>query len=286
VTGTPPVRRRLIGAALRRNRDSNGYPLDTAARVLECDRSKISRIETGQRGIRVKELRELMAEYNVPDGERDALLSIAQTQRGWWQSYADVLPEEARDYIMMESIASEVLIYEPQRIPDLLQTAEYATATATATAGPAHLDQEGRERLVEVLLTRQEAVLRERSVRLEVVIGEAALHQAIGGRDVMRAQLRRLAARAGASVRHPGVSIQVMPLAGGAQPGAASGPLAIPRFDKAPSLGVVYLATLSGGVCLDDAEEVSRYASAFNQLRAAARTPAASASLLRDLARA
>jgi transcriptional regulator with XRE-family HTH domain len=62
VTGTPPVRRRLLGAALRRYRENLGYGLDEAARILECDRSKISRIETGQRGIRAKELRELLAE--------------------------------------------------------------------------------------------------------------------------------------------------------------------------------------------------------------------------------
>jgi len=50
---SPPVRRQLLGAALRQYRQNLGYVLDDAARILECDRSKISRIETGQRGIRV-----------------------------------------------------------------------------------------------------------------------------------------------------------------------------------------------------------------------------------------
>ena len=58
----PPVRRRLVGGALRRYRENLGYTLDDAARILECDRSKISRVETGQRGIRGKELRELLTE--------------------------------------------------------------------------------------------------------------------------------------------------------------------------------------------------------------------------------
>jgi hypothetical protein len=259
--------------------------LDTAARVLECDRSKISRIETGQRGIRVKELRELMGEYGVPSSDREVLLAIAEAgkHRGWWRAYSDVLSEAAQDYILMESVASEVLIYEPQRIPDLLQTAQYARATTEAD--PANLEPDQQDRFVEVLLTRQEAVLQERSLRLEVVLGEAALHQTVGGAGVMRAQLRRLAALADAPDAHPGVTIQVMPFTAGAQPGAASGPLAITRFEKAPSLGVVYLTTISGGVCLEDAADVAKYVRAFAQLRAAARTPAASASLLRDLAR-
>ena len=88
----PPVRRRLLGAALRRYRESVGYGLDDAARILECDRSKISRIETGQRGIRPKELRELLAEYGVEEKERLALAAIARhnDRRGWWQSYEHV----------------------------------------------------------------------------------------------------------------------------------------------------------------------------------------------------
>ena len=55
--------------------------------MLECDRSKISRVETGQRGIRPKELRELLTEYGVPgDREQAALVAIASRdgQRGWW----------------------------------------------------------------------------------------------------------------------------------------------------------------------------------------------------------
>jgi transcriptional regulator with XRE-family HTH domain len=59
------VRRRLIGAALRRCREEAGYTLDEPARLLDCDRSKVSRIETGVRGIRPKELRELLEDYGI-----------------------------------------------------------------------------------------------------------------------------------------------------------------------------------------------------------------------------
>src|SRR5450631_4358609 len=94
VAETPPVRRRLLGAALRRHRESLGYRLDDAARILECDRSKISRIESGQRGIRARDLRDLLTEYGVGEPEQQTLAAIAQSPgaRGWWQPYADVLP--------------------------------------------------------------------------------------------------------------------------------------------------------------------------------------------------
>ena len=65
MTGQPPVRRRLLGAALRKYRENVGYGIEEAARVLDCDRSKISRIETGQRGITAQRLRELLTEYGA-----------------------------------------------------------------------------------------------------------------------------------------------------------------------------------------------------------------------------
>jgi Helix-turn-helix domain len=73
----PLVRRRLLGAALRRYRENVGYTMEDVARLLECDRSKLSRIETGQRGIRLRELRELLAEYGADEGESRALQAIA-----------------------------------------------------------------------------------------------------------------------------------------------------------------------------------------------------------------
>ena len=289
MTGTtPPVRRRLLGAALRRYRENLGYGLDEAARILECDRSKISRIETGQRGIRAKELRELLTEYGVPDGEQAALLAVAHGGRehGWWQDYPDVLSEAGQDYVIMEAAATEILAYDSHQIPDLLQT--HAYARDVAAADPACAGEEQQARAVEVKLTRQRMVLAERSPRLEFVIAEAALHQVVGGAAVMRPQLARLAGLAGAGSGHGGasLSLQVLPFAAGAY-AAGCGSMAILRFADTPGLGVVHLAGagLSGGVSLADPGDVARYIRAFAQLRAAALTPAASARLLGDMAR-
>ena len=295
MTGTPPMRRRLLGAALRKYRENLGYGLDEAARILECDRSKISRIETGQRGIRAKELRELLTEYGVPDGEQAALLAIAHRgrQHGWWQDYPDVLSDTGRDYVIMEAAASEILAYESHQVPDLLQTQGYARAVADAD--PNWAGEEQRLHAVEVKLARQRVVLAERSPRLEFVITEGALHQVVGGPDVMRPQLARLASlAAGAGTARatgatgPSVSLQVLPFEAGAHAAAGCGSMAILRFADAPGLGVIHLAALSGGgagVGLEAAEDVARYIRTFARLRAAALSPAASARLLRDMAR-
>jgi transcriptional regulator with XRE-family HTH domain len=269
------VRRRLVGGALRRYRENMGYALEDAARVLECDRSKISRIETGQRGIRPKELRELLAEYGVPEGEQDALVAIASRsgQHGWWQPYADILSEAYLDYVIMESAAAEIMAYEAQLVPDLLQTGDYARAIAAAE--PGYTTAEQRESALAAKAVRRRVVLGGGSAgskgpmgrRLSVILGEGALHQAVGGPAVLAGQISHLVKLAG---EYPDLAIQVLPFTAGAHAAAGSGSLAILRFPDAPSLGVVYLEALSGGVYLESQADVARYSRAFALLSASA----------------
>jgi transcriptional regulator with XRE-family HTH domain len=283
------VRRRLVGAALRRYRENVGYTLEDAARVLECDRSKISRVETGQRGIRPKELRELLAEYGVPAGEQDAVTAIAGRggQRGgWWHSYPDVLSAHDLDYVIMESAASQIMTYEAQLVPDLLQTDDYARALAAAE--PRYASDQQRDDAVAVKAERRQAVLGGRSQghaddpvpRLGVILGEGALRQAVGGPSVLAGQLAHLVRL---SEESPGLAIQVLPFSAGAHAAAGGGSLTIMRFANAPGLGVVYLEALSGGVYLENQEDVVRYMRAFTLLRTSALSVADSARLLSSL---
>jgi transcriptional regulator with XRE-family HTH domain len=278
VIAAPPVRRRLVGGALRRYRENLGYTLDDAAQVLECDRSKISRIETGQRGIRGKELRQLLAEYGIDNRQQAILATMADPRgvRAWYGAYAGVLPGAWQDYLLLEVDASRVLVYEAQQIPALLQTVNYARALAEAD--PALADDDSRNRVVEETLARQKAILGERKPDIHVVIGEAALHQEVGGPEVMEGQLGLLAGVSGDSGV---ITVQILPFSSGAHAAAGVGSLAILQFPEAPGLGVVHLGGAGGGVCLESQEDLSVHARAFEQLRAFALSPAQSALLLR-----
>jgi transcriptional regulator with XRE-family HTH domain len=279
VSGEPPVRRRLVGGALRRYRENMGYALEDAARVLECDRSKISRIETGQRGIRAKELRELLTEYGVPDSEQAALLTIASRgERGaWWHPFVGSFSEAYLDYVIMESAAAEIMTYEAQLVPDLLQTDGYARAIAAAE--PGYTTEEQREDAVAAKAVRRQGVLTGKR-RLWIILGEGALHQAVGGPGVLTGQISHLI-QLGEEL--PDLTIQILPFSVGAHAAAGSGSLAILRFPDAPSLGVVYLEALSGGVYLESQADVARYIRAFALLRASALSAGDSAHLLRSL---
>jgi transcriptional regulator with XRE-family HTH domain len=272
---------------LRRYRENVGYALEDAARVLECDRSKISRIETGQRGIRPKELRELLTEYGVPESEQAALVAIASRggQRGWWHPYAGSFSEAYLDYIIMESVASEIMAYEAQLVPDLLQTDDYARAIAAAE--PAYTTSGQREDAIAAMDVRRQGVLTGSSGssgssgrRLWVVLGEGALHQEVGGPGVLAGQIRHLVEL---SEDLPDLTLQVLPFSAGAHAAAGSASLAILRFSDAPSLGVVYVEALSGGVYLESQADVARYIRAFALLRASALSAGDSVRLLRGL---
>jgi transcriptional regulator with XRE-family HTH domain len=277
----PPVRRRLVGRALRRYRENLGYSLGDAARILECDASKISRIETGQRGIRAKELRELLAEYGI-DGEQLAILLTLADPRGafgWHRDYRDVLHGAWEDYLILETAATRVCAYEAQQIPALLQTPGYARALADTD--PALYDDAARARAVEAVLARQQAILEEHRPEVHLVIGQAALHQQVGSPQVLEEQLRKVAHAAADSGT---VTVQVLPFESGAHAAAGEGSLGILQFTGTAGLGLVHLGGIAGGVCLEERADLAAYAGAFDQVRAFAASPAQSELLLRGLA--
>jgi hypothetical protein len=281
MTDAPPVRRRVLGAALRRFREQSGYTLDDAARILTCGRSKISRIETGQRGIRATELQQLLAEYGVDELQRDALLRVAHQTRqdGWWQSAGHVRGDAYPGFAGLGGAGTTICTYDAQLLPGLLQTRDYARAIAAASLVKASPDE--HEEFVRVRLAQQHELTRDHHpLQFWAVLGEGALRQLAGGRDVMRAQLRHLI---DVSDRQRNVSLQALPFTAGAH-AATSGPFVIIEFPDAPDLAVVYLEGQTGGIYLHGAEEVARYALAFKHLRAAALSPAATMRLIEEIA--
>jgi transcriptional regulator with XRE-family HTH domain len=275
------VRRRLIGAALRRHRESAGYSLEDAALMLDCDRSKISRIETGGRGIRAAELRELLTEYDIPAPDQDVLLSIAwqRGDYGGWAGYREVLPEAFLDYLIIEAAASEIITYQAQQVPALLQTEEYAGAVIAASAD---VPVAWRDKVAESVLTRQRMVLTERESPVDVLLAEGALRQPVGTRQVMRGQLVRLAHSA---VNDPHVTIRVIPYSAGANPGIGLGSPTLIRLGGLSDVGVVHLAGLAGGTLFDDPATVMAYGGALAKVGASALSPPESARLIAGLAR-
>ncbi len=164
----------------------------------------------------------------MPAAEQEALLAVAHRGRetGWWLDYRDVLSAGAQDYVIMEVAATDILVYEANQVPDLLQTPDYIRAVAEADARYTSAEQRAHAR--EVKLNRQHVVLAGRAPGLDIVLTEGALRQTVGPPRVMREQLDRLAAVAETGFtdgqRDAGVpdggrsraSLRVLPFAAGA----------------------------------------------------------------------
>jgi transcriptional regulator with XRE-family HTH domain len=271
-----PVRRTLVGAVLRDHRETAGYTLDDAAEVLRCDRSKISRIETGQRGISPRELRELLAEYGGDDHEQQTIIELARRiRKGWWDEYRDILPDDLLDQVTAEPLADEILIYEPQNVPELLQTRGYALAIAAAN--PALASDKQRERAVRAVKGRQGVLLGEQPPKLTIVIGEAALRQRVGADDVMREQLRLLA---DVSAKFPSVTLRVLPFTAGAYTAIRIGPVSVLRFRGMPSFAVIHQTGMFGSAFVVRSTTLALVLRKLELLHGAALTPEESRHLI------
>ena len=262
---------------MRRLRETAGLTIDDAAETLLCDRSKMNRIETGHRGVRLIDLRLLLERYGVTDQTRRAeLTQMAKDARrkDWWDSrYGDLLSEHAySDYLMLENDAQWLRCYEALLVPGLLQSEEYARAIFAASRPEATAEQ--IDALVEVRLARQENL---DDLRFWAVIDEAALRRPIGGVAVMRDQLQCLAKK------RKGVTLQVLPFAAGAYPGM-DGSFVLLGFSDRADPNAVWQENLGGSLFLEDPEDVDRYTQVYEYLKAQALGPSESREMIVHLA--
>jgi transcriptional regulator with XRE-family HTH domain len=266
---SPTFPRFQLGKQLRMLREQAKLTTEDVGLQLDCSPSTISRMEGGKVGIRRSTLERMLEIYDLTDDEhRETLIALAKEgkRRGWFARYGDLPPSYSR-FIGLESAAVEMRDYEALVVPGLLQTEEYTRALLQAgapdVAGP--LD-EAVEAHVRARNERQALLTKpENPLSLIVVLDESVIRREIGGRDVMRSQLKRLAEAA----RMRNVTIQILPFNGGAYAGMA-GSFAILKFTDAPS--VVYAEALAGDI-YQEAGDVRRYHVVFESLRAAALSP-------------
>ncbi|GAA4451476.1 helix-turn-helix domain-containing protein [Phytohabitans houttuyneae] len=259
----PTAVRIIVGAQLRQLREERGLTRAEAGETIRASESKLSRMELGRVGFKVRDVKDLLTLYGVDDEtEREAVLARVRqaNEPGWWQPYSDVTPNWFQRYLGLEATASLIRTYEVAFVPGLLQTEEYARAVMRLNHGVGQLEEV--ERRVRLRLERQQVLTRPDPPRLWAVVDEAALRRPVGGKRVMRDQLESLIS---VVIKAPNVSLQVVPLAAGGY-AAAGSPFTILRFPQASLPDVVYMEQLAGALYLDKREDVDHYFDAVNRL--------------------
>jgi hypothetical protein len=270
--GGPSVLRMLLGIQLRRYRETSGITPEKAGYEIRASRSKISRMENGHTGFKERDVADLLTLYGVTDDQvRAGMLSLARQSnaQSWWAKYDDILPDWFEAYLGLEEAASLIRIYEIQFVHGLFQTADYARAVTMI--GRKSAPAEAIERRVSLRMQRQNLLTGPDPPRLWSIIDEAALRRPIGGREVMRAQLKHLIEIADL----PHVTLQVVPFRSGGH-AAAGGSFTILRFAEPDLPDAVYIEQLTSALYLEKREDVDYYMETMDRLGNEAGTPAAS----------
>ncbi len=277
---TPTLRLRRLAAELRRLRSDAGLTREEVAERTRINEATLYRIEAARARPQARTLLALLELYGVPEEESAELTALARQsgEQNWLQSFPTELPEPYPTYISFEGEAKSLLNYECLFVPGLLQTQDYARAALQRGMPSATNDEIGR--LLKARMGRQAVLTRNPPLRLRTIVDEAALHRPVGGKQVMKTQLNRLAEAADL----PQVTLQALPYDVGGHPGM-SGSFAILRFDEPVSSDVVYIETQAGDLFLESETDLSRFSAIFEHLRALALPPEASVSLIQTIAR-
>ena len=293
---SPGAARRQLGFLLATLRRRAELRLEDSGDHLERSPATLSRLENGKSVPRVVDVRALLDLYarakagGVTQDERDrAMLLVADSRKvEWFESYRDVItgdmtPSSMDSYVRFETDAEEMLSYQAELVPGLLQTRDYAQAVADLAYPDSTPLQ--RERFVDFRMARQD-VLQRRPTPLQyrVALREVALRRVIGSAAVMVEQLKKLEAELSGGLANVRFRILRDRLV---IPQALRGPFTVMRLPDAEENdghGLVYLEGAGGGEYLQNAAVVERYRRDFATVWAAALPEPESLDLVREVA--
>jgi transcriptional regulator with XRE-family HTH domain len=230
--GTP---RHVFGRMVRHYREKAGMTRPAVAAAICKSVSLVDSIENGNR-----------AATDLVTGDLDHALGAGgdlvklreamsegigyQPFRGWLQDWHENVEPRAR----------RIRWFEPNVVPGLLQTEDYARAVYSTRFG---LSREEVARRVASRMKRQEILARDEPPAFWAILDEWALRRPVGGRYVMAEQVSRLAEAA----ERPCTMIRVVPAGVGAHEGLYGGGFAIADLAGCPSVAYQEGSVAEGG---------------------------------------
>lgn len=270
---TPPFLRRRLGRRLKALRESAGLNLEDAARRLDKARSSLHRIETGETRADVHLIRSMMDLYDRY--EEDLLDQAREALKPQWFRAFGV---EDLGYLDVETHACRVREFGGLNLPGLVQTEAYVRSLLAHSRRKRTKQQLDND--IAVRLIRQKRLTSEDDpLELVAIVDEAALRREVGGREIMREQLRHLVE----TTALPTVTLQVLPLRDGAH-SAMDGAFTLLDFPDAADAELLYVDYTVGALHIEDADKVREAKLILDQLRTEALSPADSTGLIEQVA--
>ena len=270
------VRQRRVSRELRALRELRGMSCKDVAEALDCSESKISRMETGDRGLYADDVAAVLGYLRAPGKLRQELLDLVRNgeARNWHEIHGK-LPTNWKELIDLEAEASAIYSYEPLLIPGLAQTADYARALIKGSNES--LAEPEVDALIRARMSRQVVLGRARAPQLQLMFEEMVLRRTMGDPAMMYGQLQHLLATAA----RRNVTLQVVPFDVAAT-AALQGSLLILEFSDQPT--IAHEETRGTTTFLEDDDHIARTKLAWQKLRTAALSPEDSTRLIADIA--
>jgi transcriptional regulator with XRE-family HTH domain len=246
------------GYELRRYREAAGLTQRQLGDIVNYTGSMIGQIETARK-LPTQDFSERADAALGTGGALSRLVELVMRSQ---------LPAWFRQVAELEVRAAEICTFQSHMIHGLLQIDAYVRAVLGV------LDQNNLDDRTAVRMARQRIFDKEEPPVFWMVLSEGALHQEIGGRETMRAQLAHLL-----SFEHnPRINIQILPFSAGAHAGL-QGSFTLFRFTSDPT--IVYTEGYSSGHPTANPDSVKDCSLRYDHLRAAAPSLKDSAELIR-----
>jgi len=267
---------RALGAALRAAREEKQLLLRQVAAAINRDIGVMSRWETGERTPKPEQVAQILTTLGVNGDRYEDIMTLAYgTNESQW--VAITLPEQRQQmaaYVDWEQSATRIVEVAPLLIPGLLQTADYIKAIMTDAGVPT-----GEIALrVTTRLGRREAITKPKPADLLVLLGQAALNQDIGGKQVTVTQLKYLLEMAA----RPNIQLRIIPDHCGWHPGL-EGAFALIESSAKDKGAIVFVGNRRTVLMLHEDRDMNAYKRAIDRIMSLSLQPDVSAGLIRDL---
>ncbi len=263
--GKPPItQRQRLGARLKVLRELAGLRNEDLAEALDTSPATVSRMESGDRVIKLPEIDLWVRATGAPAAARAELASLAEAAQAqvspWRSRLHHGLDQAQQETAEIEASARTILYYDHAVICGLLQVRDYAGLVfelADVGTGDIPGKVEGR--------VRRQGLLLDQSKQFTILVTEAALRWRPGSVELQVQQLKQIAA----VMRLPNVSIGILPLQGRARALYPEGfQVYADRLDGADTLVLVEL--VPDELTISEPDSVALYLREFDRLRSVA----------------
>ncbi|MFB7899447.1 Scr1 family TA system antitoxin-like transcriptional regulator [Streptomyces xiamenensis] len=174
-----------FGARLRSSREARGWKQEDLAAQMGYSSTHISAVETGRKVPTSRFSRSADKAFGIRD-------TVETFERQWREIRQGSLLEGFPEYVSHEGRATELRLYEVGVIPGLLQTPEYASILANSAVRRGAITEDQANERVSLVAERQAALMGKSSPMIFAMLDEGCIRRAMGGPEVMDAQLARL----------------------------------------------------------------------------------------------